>query len=623
MLNLNKALHIIEVAEPDIYEIYRSTTPVTISLSGHETQPCEAFICSIVEDDSIRLHVALQLRKNKKILVFLPDKQPKDRGGYAKTLQEAVSFAESMGFRMASVNLNFSKALREVVVRDIRVMRLSPQRKVSHKQSHGGTAHTLWAAKEKEAVLKAAAEQAETARRAAEETQVKRLTSERAGAGRHSHDGTAQTVWLAKEKETALKTAAEQAKMERHAAEVALAERLAAEEAEAERLAAEKAEAERLAAEEAEAKRIADEQAEIERRAAEEKALAERLATEKAEMERLADEKAVAERLTAEEAEAKRIADEQAEMERKAKEEALTERLATEKAEMKRLVDEKAVAERLAAEEAEAKRIADEQAEIERRAAEEKALTERLATEKAEMERLAAEKAVAERLAAEEAEAKRIADEQAEIERIAVDADPVPYQEPAAVGEPDPFAFLTRADTEPKGKTSIHADLVPSQAPTVVDELDPFAFLTTAGPETMEKSGFEPSGPAAVFSPDKSISCVEYEQTDEIVELRSALNMPRINVADEPPQKCGAYICAITRDGATRVYVALHLTESGKALVYLPDSQPTTRPEMFKVINDAMEFAETVGFMMDEVTLHADSSKRSAQLAKIPVLKLV
>jgi hypothetical protein len=522
MLNLNKALHIIEVAEPDIYEIYRSTTPVTISLSGHETQPCEAFICSIVEDDSIRLHVALQLRKNKKILVFLPDKQPKDRGGYAKTLQEAVSFAESMGFRMASVNLNFSKALREVVVRDIRVMRLSPQRKVSHKQSHGGTAHTLWAAKEKEAVLKAAAEQAETARRAAEETQVKRLTSERAGAGRHSHDGTAQTVWLAKEKETALKTAAEQAKMERHAAEVALAERLAAEEAEAERLAAEKAEAERLAAEEAEAKRIAD-----------------------------------------------------------------------------------------------------EQAEIERRAAEEKALTERLATEKAEMERLAAEKAVAERLAAEEAEAKRIADEQAEIERIAVDADPVPYQEPAAVGEPDPFAFLTRADTEPKGKTSIHADLVPSQAPTVVDELDPFAFLTTAGPETMEKSGFEPSGPAAVFSPDKSISCVEYEQTDEIVELRSALNMPRINVADEPPQKCGAYICAITRDGATRVYVALHLTESGKALVYLPDSQPTTRPEMFKVINDAMEFAETVGFMMDEVTLHADSSKRSAQLAKIPVLKLV
>jgi hypothetical protein len=572
MLNLNKALHIIEVAEPDIYEIYRSTTPVTISLSGHETQPCEAFICSIVEDDSIRLHVALQLRKNKKILVFLPDKQPKDRGGYAKTLQEAVSFAESMGFRMASVNLNFSKALREVVVRDIRVMRLSPQRKVSHKQSHGGTAHTLWAAKEKEAVLKAAAEQAETARRAAEETQVKRLTSERAGAGRHSHDGTAQTVWLAKEKETALKTAAEQAKMERHAAEVALAERLAAEEAEAERLAAEKAEAERLAAEEAEAKRIADEQAEIERRAAEEKALAERLATEKAEMERLADEKAVAERLTAEEAEAKRIADEQAEMERKAKEEALTERLATEKAEMKRLVDEKAVAERLAA---------------------------------------------------EEAEAKRIADEQAEIERIAVDADPVPYQEPAAVGEPDPFAFLTRADTEPKGKTSIHADLVPSQAPTVVDELDPFAFLTTAGPETMEKSGFEPSGPAAVFSPDKSISCVEYEQTDEIVELRSALNMPRINVADEPPQKCGAYICAITRDGATRVYVALHLTESGKALVYLPDSQPTTRPEMFKVINDAMEFAETVGFMMDEVTLHADSSKRSAQLAKIPVLKLV
>jgi hypothetical protein len=572
MLNLNKALHIIEVAEPDIYEIYRSTTPVTISLSGHETQPCEAFICSIVEDDSIRLHVALQLRKNKKILVFLPDKQPKDRGGYAKTLQEAVSFAESMGFRMASVNLNFSKALREVVVRDIRVMRLSPQRKVSHKQSHGGTAHTLWAAKEKEAVLKAAAEQAETARRAAEETQVKRLTSERAGAGRHSHDGTAQTVWLAKEKETALKTAAEQAKMERHAAEVALAERLAAEEAEAERLAAEKAEAERLAAEEAEAKRIADEQAE---------------------------------------------------MERKAKEEALTERLATEKAEMKRLVDEKAVAERLAAEEAEAKRIADEQAEIERRAAEEKALTERLATEKAEMERLAAEKAVAERLAAEEAEAKRIADEQAEIERIAVDADPVPYQEPAAVGEPDPFAFLTRADTEPKGKTSIHADLVPSQAPTVVDELDPFAFLTTAGPETMEKSGFEPSGPAAVFSPDKSISCVEYEQTDEIVELRSALNMPRINVADEPPQKCGAYICAITRDGATRVYVALHLTESGKALVYLPDSQPTTRPEMFKVINDAMEFAETVGFMMDEVTLHADSSKRSAQLAKIPVLKLV
>jgi hypothetical protein len=35
-----------------------------------------------------------------------------------------------------------------------------------------------------------------------------------------------------------------------------------------------------------------------------------------------------------------------------------------------------------------------------------------------------------------------------------------------------------------------------------------------------------------------------------------------------------------------------------------------------------MEFAETAGFMMHEVTLDADPSKRSAQLAKIPVLKL-
>ncbi|MFZ3208752.1 MAG: hypothetical protein WA140_07935 [Geobacteraceae bacterium] len=489
MLNLNKALGVIEVAEPDIYEIYRSTGPVTISLSGHKTQPCEAFICSVVEDDTMSLHVALQLLINKQVLVFLPDKQPKDRGDYAEILQEAISFVESMGFSMASVNLNFSKALREVVVRDIRALRLCPQRKASHKHSHGGTAHTLWAAKEKEVVLKAAAEQAETERRAVEETQVKRLTSESAGAGRHSHDGMAHTLWLAKEKETALKAAAEQAKMERQAAE-------------------EEALAERLAAEQVEAKRLADEQAEMERLAAEEKALAERLAAEKAETERLAAEKAVAERL--------------------------------------------------AEEQAEAKRIADEQAETERQTAEEKALAERLAAEKAEAE------------------------------------------SPAVVVDP-----------------------VPAQAPTTEDESDPFAFLTSSGQETNGKSAFEPPGPAAMFSLDKSISCVEYEQTDEIVELHSALNMPRINVADEPPQNCSAYICAVKSNGSIRVCVALHLAASGKALVYLPDSQPTTRPEMSKVINDAVEFAETVGFMMHEVTLDADPSKRLAQLAKIPVFKFV
>ena len=68
------------------------------------------------------IFVALHLSTSKKILVFIPEIIPVDSADLLNIRQEALSFLESMGFKMEEINLNYSTALREVVIRNIYVL---------------------------------------------------------------------------------------------------------------------------------------------------------------------------------------------------------------------------------------------------------------------------------------------------------------------------------------------------------------------------------------------------------------------------------------------------------------------------------------------------------------------
>ncbi len=163
------------------------------------------------------------------------------------------------------------------------------------------------------------------------------------------------------------------------------------------------------------------------------------------------------------------------------------------------------------------------------------------------------------------------------------------------------------------------APLTPSDEPVAQEAQDPFAFM---GAQTTEVSAAAVAvGPPAVFSLDKSLTAIEFAAAEEIVDLHESLNKARITPEGHQPQNCGAYVCGLLRNGGRRVYVALLLTESGKVLVYAPDKQPETDAVYAKTVRDALDFAETVGFMLGAVELDADMEKRSRVLSGMPVLR--
>jgi hypothetical protein len=274
MLSLNRSISFIEIAETDVVELLRSSSPFTLSRESFAEQPCDAFVCAFREDDQVQVQVAIHFKTVKKNLVYVFDEQSGAAKDYRKKLDEAVAFLTEIGFDMESMNLNYSPALREVILRGIQVLRpISAAKKAASDRIAAEKTEARRIAEEKAAAEEAEARRIAEEKAAAEEAEARRIAEEKAAAEE------AEARRIAEEK-----AAAEEAEARRIAEEKA-----AAEEAEARRIAEEKA-----AAEEAEARRIAEEKAAAEeaeaRRIAEEKA-----AAEEAEARRIAEEKAAAE----------------------------------------------------------------------------------------------------------------------------------------------------------------------------------------------------------------------------------------------------------------------------------------------------------------------------------------
>lgn len=135
------SLQYIEADAQDVLAVFRSTATQMIAHGRREKQPCEAFVCVVQEGIASTAYVALSMLKSKSFAIYVPEKKPHDKESSDATVQEALEFAEGFGFEMQSVNLNYSKALREVVLNDLRVVRSGgggkrvSQKKVSGEKS--------------------------------------------------------------------------------------------------------------------------------------------------------------------------------------------------------------------------------------------------------------------------------------------------------------------------------------------------------------------------------------------------------------------------------------------------------------------------------------------------------
>ena len=126
MIKLDKLLTSVDVGSPaDLIELYRSTTPARIAPVGFSSQPCEAYLCVVDKNGISFTYVALFLIESNKVLVYVSDKPSADPVVSSKAVQEALDFAESIGFVLEKVALGTDPTQREKLVRGLPVLCLT------------------------------------------------------------------------------------------------------------------------------------------------------------------------------------------------------------------------------------------------------------------------------------------------------------------------------------------------------------------------------------------------------------------------------------------------------------------------------------------------------------------
>jgi hypothetical protein len=246
----------------------------------------------------------------------------------------------------------------------------------------------------------------------------------------------------------------------------------------------------------------------------------------------------------------------------------------------------------------------------------EKALVKRLDAEKLAVKAAEAAGQGREKAEAELAETKKSLEEKAGVEKQAVDLVEAARLEREKAEEE--FAEKER--------------LVAEQAAAVKQPAEPEVISPTvteaqaspvAGEEEEEVSwGGEPgeAESGVTFSLDGSRSFIDFVSEEDVKDLYQSMNTVSVVLEAYPAQSCAAYVCVLEKKGAPRIYVALFLSENKKTLVFSPRRQPKTSEECEALIHGALNFVETIGFMMYLVEL-GGKGERAKILDKIPALR--
>ncbi len=121
---------------------------------------------------------------------------------------------------------------------------------------------------------------------------------------------------------------------------------------------------------------------------------------------------------------------------------------------------------------------------------------------------------------------------------------------------------------------------------------------------------------------DKLMTAVEVCSPADVIELYRSATPARIAPVGFSSQPCEAYLCAVNKNGISFTYVALFLTESNKVLVYASDKPSADPVVSSKALQEAFDFAESIGFVLEKVALGTDPAQREKLVRGLPVLRL-
>ncbi|WP_136514711.1 coiled-coil domain-containing protein [Geomonas edaphica] len=123
MLALDSTIGCIEVAESEVLDLFRSA-PVTRSSSpGSRPESMEAHVCALRKKTLVKVYLAFVVN-DRKVFVYTTSGKGTSEAEYSRDLEEALECAKGMGFSPERVDLSYSPAMREVVVRNSKILRL-------------------------------------------------------------------------------------------------------------------------------------------------------------------------------------------------------------------------------------------------------------------------------------------------------------------------------------------------------------------------------------------------------------------------------------------------------------------------------------------------------------------
>jgi len=121
--SLAKSKNFIDLDESVIIEIYRSTGPTTPPDPMYDGHPCEAYLCTGREKGLLLAYVAVLDTVTRTPFIFTATCDGKDLDACRLLVAEANDFIAAMGFALEKVTIDYGAAMRQVIIRNLRIMR--------------------------------------------------------------------------------------------------------------------------------------------------------------------------------------------------------------------------------------------------------------------------------------------------------------------------------------------------------------------------------------------------------------------------------------------------------------------------------------------------------------------
>lgn len=119
-----------------------------------------------------------------------------------------------------------------------------------------------------------------------------------------------------------------------------------------------------------------------------------------------------------------------------------------------------------------------------------------------------------------------------------------------------------------------------------------------------------------MFEIDNTLKYIEASQ-DDVLEIIGSINIPLVAAADYPSEPTKAYICSLKKPKKLIVvYIYLHLIQSNIGIIYKSTQGLTPEKDYPTMKDSALEFAESMGFLMEDLAFDNLSGQEKEDLMK-------